>query len=84
MNEVEWLKSFDRADLDRPVVDVAASVMQAVRSRSAARNDDRIIPIAAAVAAVLGVVATAIVVPAWSAKPDPFAGFGEVFNLVLR
>ncbi len=85
MNEVEWLHSLDRDD-PPPVVDVTAGVMHAVRSRSMARKEDCIFPIAAAVAAIVGIVSMAFVAPTWfePAPSSPFAGFGEAVNLVLR
>ena len=84
MNEVEWLKSLDRAEPAPPMIDVTRGVMQAVRSRSMARDDDSVFPFAAAVAAIVGAAAVAAVAPAWFALSDPFAGFGEALNLVLR
>lgn len=84
MNEVEWLKSLDRPAPAPRVVDVTAGVMQAVRSRSKSQEDDRVFLVAAAVAAFVGAAAVAIVAPVWFAPSDPFAGFGEPLNLVLR
>jgi hypothetical protein len=62
--------------------------MRAVRSRAAQRADDRVLPIAAAVAVVVGVVAWLALSPTPVASDpfafDSFAGFGEPINLVLR
>jgi hypothetical protein len=84
MNEVEWLKSLDRAAATPRVVDVTPGVMQAVRSRSISQDNDRVFPVAAVVAAVVGAAAVALVAPSWFAPSDPFAEFGEPLDLVLR
>ncbi len=84
MKEVEWLKSLDQAAPTPRVVDVAPGVMQAVRSRAIPPDPDRVFPIAAVVAALAGLAAMALVAPAWFAPSDPFEGFGETLNLVLR
>jgi len=84
MNELEWLKSLDRAVPAHRAVDVTEGVMQAVRARSIAQENDRTFFIAAIVATAAGIAAAAIVAPAWFAPTDPFAGFGDAVNLVLR
>lgn len=82
MNEVEWLKSLEPAG-SPPVVDVTAGVMRAVRRQPLTLDTDRVFPIAAVIAALVGIAAATMVAPSWSA-PDPFDAFGETVNLVLR
>ena len=84
MNEIEWLKSLDRAGVPTPARDLTAVVMEAVRARSAGREDERIFRIGACLATIVGIVAVAIIAPTWFGPADPFAGFGEALNLVLR
>lgn len=84
MKEIDWLKSLDTGEPAMPPVDVTAGVMRAVRSRAATRDEDRVLRVAAAVAAIVGAAAVAMVVPEWRASSDPFAGFGEAVDLVLR
>ncbi len=80
MKEIDWLKSLDTGEPAMPPVDVTAGVMRAVRSRAATRDEDRVLR----VAAIVGAAAVAMVVPEWRASSDPFAGFGEAVDLVLR
>jgi hypothetical protein len=84
MNEVAWLNALDRSAPAPEVasIDVTAGVMRAIHVRGAARDPDRVFPIAALIAATLGVTALVLAAPSWS--PDPFAAFGEAVNLVLR
>ena len=82
MNEVDWIKSLDRASPDEPRIDVTVSVMHAVGSIQS--EDEPVFPFAAAVALAVGVAAIALALPAWFAEQDPLVGFADAFHLVLR
>jgi hypothetical protein len=82
MNEVDWLKSLDRATPHPTTIDVTEAVMRVARSTP--RNPDAVFSIGAVVAAVAGVAAIALAVPWWVATQDPLACFAEAFDLVLQ
>lgn len=84
MNEVRWLRSLNTRDASHGSIDVTSGVMEQVRSRSQQHDEDRVMPVAAAIAVALGIAATLFALPSWGTSADPFRGFGEVVNLVLR
>jgi hypothetical protein len=82
MNEVEWIKSLDRAPLDEPKIDVTARVMCALRSVQ--HEDEAVFSIAAVFAVVVGAASIALALPVWVSTQDPLAGFADALNLVLQ
>jgi hypothetical protein len=84
MNEVTWLKSLDVNGPPCASIDVTRGVMQQVRSHAQDQEDDRVMPVAAAIAVVAGIAALLLAAPMWTISADPFRNFGEVVNLVLR
>jgi hypothetical protein len=67
-------------------VDVAAKVLQSLSTRPHARDDDRVIPLAAVLAVVAGAAAWVFAgaVTSDSSSADSFSTYGDVVNLVLR
>ncbi len=82
MDEIEWIRSLDRARAHAPRVDVADRVMLVVRSQR--HEHDDVFPFAALLATLAGVAAILMALPMWAAAQDPLAGFADGFQMVLQ
>ncbi len=81
MNEIEWIKSLDKA---QPVVrvSVANSVMRTLRSGE--QLIAQISPLAALVAMLAGAGAIAFAMQVWINFQDPLMNFMDSWKLVLQ
>ncbi len=84
MDDISRLKSLGAQAPPALEIDVTAGVMRSIRQVSSQRDDDRVFPIAAVIAAAAGVFAATSAAPTWFSTSYSFAEFGEAINLVLR